>query len=79
MISEFVCLCLDPTTCVFVSTTRDHPIHLWDAISGEVANSHSILKPSYEELILNALLLSMSCAGSVSFVEPIEHMMPWMK
>ncbi|KAG9454328.1 hypothetical protein H6P81_007232 [Aristolochia fimbriata] len=26
----------DPTTCVFTSTTRDHPIHLWDAISGEL-------------------------------------------
>ncbi|KAL6012069.1 hypothetical protein ACLOJK_002544 [Asimina triloba] len=25
----------DPTTCVFASTTRDHPIHLWDAITGQ--------------------------------------------
>uniref|UniRef100_A0A2P2KTV0 Uncharacterized protein n=1 Tax=Rhizophora mucronata TaxID=61149 RepID=A0A2P2KTV0_RHIMU len=24
----------DPVTCVFASTTRDHPIHLWDATSG---------------------------------------------
>ncbi|ONK75605.1 uncharacterized protein A4U43_C03F18650 [Asparagus officinalis] len=27
---------LDPATCVFVSTTRDHPIHLWDAVTGQV-------------------------------------------
>ncbi|XP_077254008.1 transducin/WD40 repeat-like superfamily protein [Tasmannia lanceolata] len=26
----------DPTTCVFASTTRDHPIHLWDAIAGQL-------------------------------------------
>lgn len=27
---------LDLVTCVFASTTRDHPIHLWDAVSGEL-------------------------------------------
>ncbi|CAK9327401.1 unnamed protein product [Citrullus colocynthis] len=26
----------DLVTCVFASTTRDHPIHLWDAVSGEL-------------------------------------------
>ncbi|KAL8151277.1 hypothetical protein V2J09_021085 [Rumex salicifolius] len=26
----------DVTSCVFATTTRDHPIHLWDATSGEV-------------------------------------------
>ncbi|XXG58957.1 hypothetical protein AAC387_Pa04g1132 [Persea americana] len=26
----------DPTSCVFASTTRDHPIHLWDSISGQL-------------------------------------------
>ncbi|OVA14428.1 WD40 repeat [Macleaya cordata] len=26
----------DPTTCVFATTTRDHPIHLWDATSGQL-------------------------------------------
>ncbi|KAK9151739.1 hypothetical protein Syun_010048 [Stephania yunnanensis] len=26
----------DLNTCVFASTTRDHPIHLWDATSGQV-------------------------------------------
>lgn len=27
---------VDPVTCVFATTTRDHPIHLWDATSGLV-------------------------------------------
>lgn len=32
---HFYCFA-DPATCVFASTSRDHPIHLWDATSGEV-------------------------------------------
>lgn len=30
----------DPVSCVFASTARDHPIHLWDATSGEVLSSY---------------------------------------
>ncbi|PNX54814.1 telomerase cajal body protein 1-like [Trifolium pratense] len=26
----------DPVTNVFATTTRDHPIHLWDATSGQL-------------------------------------------
>ncbi|XP_010529395.1 PREDICTED: telomerase Cajal body protein 1 [Tarenaya hassleriana] len=26
----------DPSTCVFATTSRDHPIHLWDSSSGEI-------------------------------------------
>lgn len=26
----------DPTTCVYATTTRDHPIHLWDSTSGQL-------------------------------------------
>jgi WD40 repeat protein len=26
----------DPLTCVFATSTRDHPIHLWDSTSGEL-------------------------------------------
>lgn len=26
----------DPVSCVFATTSRDHPIHLWDATSGTV-------------------------------------------
>eukprot|EP00850_Spirogloea_muscicola_P016223 SM000130S27110 [mRNA] locus=s130:186264:190849:- [translate_table: standard] len=25
----------DPSSCVFASTCREHPVHLWDAVSGE--------------------------------------------
>lgn len=30
----------DPDTCVFATTTRDHPVHLWDAITGQLRCSY---------------------------------------
>lgn len=30
----------DPITCCFATTTRDHPIHLWDAVSGQIRCSY---------------------------------------
>jgi hypothetical protein len=26
----------DAATCCFAASTRDHPVHLWDAVTGEV-------------------------------------------
>ncbi|KAH9796721.1 WD REPEATS REGION domain-containing protein [Citrus sinensis] len=34
MEGRFAQMCIYPTSCVFASTTRDHPIHLWDATTG---------------------------------------------
>lgn len=31
---------LDPSTCAFLSTSRDHPIHLWDAYTGRSRTSY---------------------------------------
>ena len=31
---------LDASTCCFVSTSRDHPLHMWDACTGEVRCSY---------------------------------------
>lgn len=36
LVTPDVCCFTDPATCVFASTSRDHPIHLWDATNGEV-------------------------------------------
>lgn len=30
----------DPSTCCFASTSRDHPIHLWDAFTGTLRASY---------------------------------------
>jgi WD40 repeat protein len=32
-----------PSTCCFLSTSKDHPIHLWDAYSGKVCDLFFIL------------------------------------
>lgn len=29
----------NPTSCLFVTTSRDHPIHIWDAFTGSFGNS----------------------------------------
>lgn len=34
---------LDPATCCVLSSSRDHPVHLWDAFTGEVRISEEIL------------------------------------
>lgn len=42
---------VDLSTCVFLSTSRDHPIHLWDAYSGKVKKMNmNFLTPSHVHL-----------------------------
>lgn len=31
---------VDPLTCCFVTTSRDHPVHLWDSLSGQLRCSY---------------------------------------
>lgn len=33
-------LASDPESCVFATTTRDHPVHLWDAVTGQLRCSY---------------------------------------
>ncbi|KAI8089540.1 WD40-repeat-containing domain protein [Halteromyces radiatus] len=33
----------DPTTCCFLSSVRDHPVRLWDATTGKVRASYSVV------------------------------------
>ncbi|KAG0466477.1 hypothetical protein HPP92_018057 [Vanilla planifolia] len=56
---------LDPTTCVFISTTRDHPIHLWDAVSGELRGTYRAYDTMDE--ISAALSVSFNASGSKVF------------
>lgn len=30
----------EPASCVFISTSRDHPIHMWDAFTGGLRASY---------------------------------------
>lgn len=33
-------LASDPASCVLAATTRDHPVHLWDSVSGELRGTY---------------------------------------
>ncbi|PKU68351.1 Katanin p80 WD40 repeat-containing subunit B1 like [Dendrobium catenatum] len=62
---------LDPTTCVFVSTTRDHPIHLWDTISGELRGTYRAYDAMDE--ITAALSVSFNTCGAKLFAGYDKH------
>ncbi|KAJ6841435.1 putative telomerase Cajal body protein 1 [Iris pallida] len=55
----------DPATCVFASTTRDHPIHLWDAISGQLRCTYRAYDAMDE--IAAALSVSFNTPGDKIF------------
>ncbi|PSR98556.1 Telomerase Cajal body protein [Actinidia chinensis var. chinensis] len=55
----------DPVTCVFASTTRDHPIHLWDATSGELRCTYRAYDAMDE--ITAAFSISFNPAGTKIF------------
>ncbi|KAL0915751.1 hypothetical protein M5K25_013204 [Dendrobium thyrsiflorum] len=62
---------LDPATCVFVSTTRDHPIHLWDTISGELRGTYRAYDAMDE--ITAALSVSFNTCGAKLFAGYDKH------
>lgn len=52
----------DAATCVFASTTRDHPIHLWDAYTGQLRCTYRAYDAMDE--ITAALSISFNCLGT---------------
>nr|CBB36479.1 Oryza sativa protein similar to guanine nucleotide binding protein AAP03425 [Saccharum hybrid cultivar R570] len=62
----YPCMSLsDPATCVFATTSRDHPIHLWDATSGELRCTYRAYDAMDE--IAAALSISFNSTGSKLF------------
>jgi hypothetical protein len=57
---------LDPATCVFVSSSRDHPTHLWDAFSGQVRCSYRTYNHTDE--ITAALSVTFNLTGDKYFL-----------
>ncbi|XP_048235690.1 telomerase Cajal body protein 1 isoform X2 [Ricinus communis] len=55
----------DPVSCVFASTTRDHPIHLWDASSGLLRCTYRAYDAVDE--ITAAFSISFNPAGNKMF------------
>lgn len=55
----------DPATCVFATTSRDHPIHLWDATTGELRCTYRAYDAMDE--ITAALSISFNSTGTKLF------------
>ncbi|KAJ9136236.1 hypothetical protein P3X46_033331 [Hevea brasiliensis] len=55
----------DPVSCVFASTTRDHPIHLWDACSGVLRCTYRAYDAVDE--ITAAFSIAFNSAGTKMF------------
>lgn len=54
----------DISTCAFATSTRDHPVHLWDAVTGEVGLLLScLLSPPYNRI----KALSLPCVFILLF------------
>ncbi|KAF9090231.1 Telomerase Cajal body protein 1 [Mortierella sp. AM989] len=49
----------DPATCCVLSSSRDHPIHLWDAFTGELRCSYTIIDHCEVNLAPNALCFNL--------------------
>ncbi|TVU43925.1 hypothetical protein EJB05_03346 [Eragrostis curvula] len=60
----------DPATCVFASTSRGHPIHLWDATTGELRctyRAYDAMDEITAALSIRSTLLGPSIISSISF------------
>ncbi|XP_065680194.1 metacaspase-2 isoform X9 [Hydra vulgaris] len=52
----------NPDSCLFLSSSRDHPVHLWDAVTGEVRCSYRAFDQMDE--LTSALSVSFNADGS---------------
>ncbi|KAF9198693.1 Telomerase Cajal body protein 1 [Haplosporangium sp. Z 27] len=49
----------DPATCCVLSSSRDHPVHLWDAFTGELRCSYTIVDHCEVNVAPNALCFNL--------------------
>ncbi|XP_057300877.1 uncharacterized protein LOC130635537 isoform X1 [Hydractinia symbiolongicarpus] len=49
----------DPDTCCFISTSRDHPIHLWDACTGRIRCSYRAFDQMDELASANSIAFNL--------------------
>jgi hypothetical protein len=74
----------DPATCVFISTSRDHPLHLFDAYTGKVSLSKYFLifvslgllmlpttMPTNRQLLILYVLALLETSTSLRFIHEL--------
>lgn len=52
----------DPATCCFLTSARDHPVHLWDCTTGQLRASYSVI--DHRERFMGAIGLTFNLDGS---------------
>ncbi|KAG0075243.1 Telomerase Cajal body protein 1 [Podila epicladia] len=71
---------LDPATCCVLSSSRDHPVHLWDAFTGELRCSYTIVDHCEVNLAPNSLSFNLDGSkiycGSNNMVEVFDTTRP---
>lgn len=55
----------DPNSCIFVSTSRDQPVHLWDAYTGELRASYRAF--DHMDELASAQSLAFNSTGTKLF------------
>lgn len=61
----------EPATSVFVSTSRDHPLHMWDAFTGELRATYRAYDHLDEVVAANSVCFNTAgdkiFAGNVGY------------
>ncbi|KAL1926903.1 hypothetical protein VTP01DRAFT_5233 [Rhizomucor pusillus] len=52
----------DPASCCFVASVRDHPVHLWDACTGKLRASYSVI--DHHERFVGPTVVTFNLDGS---------------
>lgn len=52
----------DPSSCCFFAASKDHPIHMWDACSGRIAQSYRAYDDA-DQIVSPVSIGFVSCAG----------------
>lgn len=61
----------EPSTCVYVSTSRDHPLHLWDAFTGNLRATYRAYDHLDEVVAANSVCFNNG--GNKIFAGQVGH------
>ncbi|CAG8433432.1 1776_t:CDS:10 [Diversispora eburnea] len=64
----------NPATCCFLSSSRDHPIHLWDAFTGKSRCSFTII--NHRDQVVGPNSLSFNLDGSKNMIKMYDSNRP---
>ncbi|KAF9130377.1 Telomerase Cajal body protein 1 [Mortierella sp. 14UC] len=60
----------DPATCCVLSSSRDHPVHLWDAFTGELRCSYTLVDHCEVNIAPNSLCFNLDGSNATTSSTP---------